>query len=146
MVQSCPINYKKIDATIVRCASFYVVLTLAAFLWTMNPFILLFLGADFIFRVYGLKQFSLICMAATLTKQALRLETRMEDAGAKRLASQFGVLFVLLLIAGVFLDLTLLVYITAAIFIACALLELIIGYCVGCKIYYMTKHFFPGLF
>ncbi len=144
MLQACPINYKSINATIFRVASFYVILMLTLFAVTQNVIILYVLAMDTFFRVYGPKQFSPIFHLANLTKKVLHLKNRMEDAGAKRLAGQFAILFVLLLIVGAHLETYLFVYITAAIFAFCSTLELLFDYCIGCKIYFILKHFFPG--
>ncbi len=144
MAISCPISLKQIDATLVRIGSFYVIAMVSLFLISSNIIVLYLLGIDALFRVYGPKQFSFIYQLALVTKHLLRLRAKMADAGAKRLAGQFAVLFVLILIAGHHLELSIFVRLTAGIFLLCASMELLFDFCVGCKVYHIIKHFFPG--
>jgi hypothetical protein len=78
-------------------------------------------------------------------KQLLRLQTKMTDAGAKRLAAHFGVAFVILLLISTYMQLDALKYAMGALFLLCASLELFFDYCVGCKIYYLLKKIYPRL-
>ncbi|MEA3372466.1 MAG: DUF4395 domain-containing protein [Campylobacterota bacterium] len=144
MAAACPLNYKQLDSTLVRIGSFYVIVMLTAFLITSNVAVLYLLGIDALFRVYGQKQFSFIYQLASGTKHLLRLPTKMADAGAKRLAGQFALLFVLMLIVGHHLEVSLFIQVVAGIFLLCSLMELLFDFCVGCKVYYIVKYFFPG--
>lgn len=70
----------------------------------------------------------------------------MEDAGAKRLAAFFGVGFTFALLITSWLGTDLATAIIAGIFLFCAALELLFGYCIACKIYYIVKKIYPKAF
>jgi hypothetical protein len=70
----------------------------------------------------------------------------MEDAGAKRLAAQFGVGFTIALVISTLLHADLAVVIISGIFLSCAALELFFGYCIACKMYYIAKKIYPKWF
>ena len=146
MLRACPISFKQLDSSLVRIASFYVLMALALYIFFSELFILYFLAVDTALRVYGPKKYSPIFQASKLTKKVLKLKTKMADAGAKRLAGHFALMFVVVLIIGAYLEWTLLVYSVAAIFMFCSTLELLFDYCVGCKIYYLLRHMMPGLY
>lgn len=144
MALACPLNYQQIDATLVRIASFYIIASVIAFLLTSNIYLLYWLAIDTMFRIYGPKGFSMVYQLASMTKYLLRLPDKMSDAAAKRLASQFAMLFVLMLIVGYHLEMATFIYAVAAVFLFCAALELLFDFCVGCKVYYIMKALFPG--
>ena len=71
-----------------------------------------------------------------------KIETVLCDAGAKRVAAQFGLAFVLMSLIAYFFSNIYVVYLIIGIFLSCASLELFFGYCVGCKVYFIYKRFF----
>jgi len=116
MSQSCPISLFKVDAKIAN---------------------------DFFVRLFVDKKYSLVYHLSKVIKKVLRLKTEMVDGGAKRMATYFGFVFVLLLVIQAWLHLSVFLYLTAAILLTCTTLEILFNYCVGCKIYYLIKKIYP---
>jgi len=143
MAQSCPINFERIDATTIRIVSLIVIIFIALHVSIQSPWVLLFLAFDFLIRLYSDKDRSIIFRIATWIQKKLRLESKFEDAAAKRLAGHFGLLFTLLLLITHLLELQLAFNVIALIFISCATLEVFFGFCVGCKVYFIIQRFFP---
>lgn len=143
MAQQCPLIFRQIDATVTRINTLFVILGIVGFLATDNILILLFLIIDFFLRLYGYKRFSLINGLSLVIQRKLSLRVKMEDAGAKRLAAFFGLIFSIVLSVASLLNADVTVHITAGIFLFCASLELLFGYCIACKIYYIAKKIYP---
>ena len=143
MAQSCPLVFRQIDGTIARLNALSVFLLLSLFVFVPNPLILVFLGVDFMVRLYGNKGFSPIFQVSKALKKVFGFKEAMTDAGAKRLAAHFGLLFVLLTLAANLAGLTVVMYSVIALFLFCLVLELLFAYCVGCKIYFIYRRFFP---
>ncbi|MFZ2889888.1 DUF4395 domain-containing protein [Sulfuricurvum sp.] len=146
MSQQCPLNFRQIDATVTRINTLFVILSIVGFLVTQNKVILIVLIIDFILRLYGYKHLSLIHICSVFIQKKLSLPVKMEDGGAKRLAAFFGVGFTIVLLIFSWLKADLIVALVAGIFLSCASLELLFGYCIACKIYYIAKKFSPKRF
>ena len=143
MSQSCPLAFRQIDGTIARLNALSVFVLLSLFLVTKSPFILLFLGADFMVRLYGNKNYSLVFQLSKVIKRLVGLQSEMVDAGAKRLAAHFGLFFVTLSLASALAGFEVLMQVTVGIFLFCLSLELLFAYCIGCKIYFIYRKFVP---
>ena len=146
MSQSCPLAFRQIDGTIARLNAFSVFTLLVLFVFVPNPLILLVVGADFMIRLYGSKQYSPFFQFSKLLQKTFKLSSVMVDAGAKRVAAHFGLFFVAVTLGGNLAGLDLLMYTTVAIFIFCLSLELLFAYCIGCKVYFIYRHFVPERF
>ena len=143
MAQSCPLAFRQIDGTIARLNALSVFLLLALFVFTTNPLILLFLGLDFMIRLYGNKKLSPIFQVSKGLKRLFGFKAEMVDAGAKRLAAHFGLFFVFLSLGADLAGLNVLMYSAVTVFMFCLSLELVFGYCIGCKIYFIYRRFVP---
>ena len=143
MPKSCPLAFRQIDGAIARLNALSVLLLLSLFAYTTCSLILVFLAFDFMIRLYGNKKFSPLFQISTVIKRVLGFNAEMVDAGAKRLAAHFGLLFVLLTLAANIAGLTVLMYTVLTIFLFCLSLELLFGYCIGCKIYFIYRRFVP---
>ena len=146
MAQQCPLIFRQVDATVTRINTLFVAGSIVAFLLTHSIMVLIFLIGDFMLRLYGFKSYSPFQNLSLLIQQKLSLPVKMEDAGAKRLAAQFGVGFTIALVLTSLLHADVAVAIIAGIFLSCAALELFFGYCVACQIYYITKKIYPKWF
>lgn len=142
---ACPIAFREIDGTVVRINAVSVALLVSLFLITSNVFFLYLLTIDFGIRLYGNKKLSPVQQLSLAIQRLFALQKRMTDAGAKRLAGHFGLLFSILLIAAHYMQWQLFGYCVAAVFLSCIFLEIVFNYCVGCKIYFILKKFFPGI-
>jgi len=143
MAQSCPLAFRHIDGTITRLNAVSVILLLSLFVFTPNPLILVLLGLDFMIRLFGNKRYSPIFQISRVMKKLFGLKTEMVDAGAKRLAAYFGLFFVFAALASALAGLTVVTYAVIAVFMFCLSLELLFGYCIACKIYFIYHKFFP---
>ncbi len=144
METACPLAFRQIDGNIVRIGAFFVSLVVVAYLFTSQIFLLVFLVVDFATRIYWHKPYSLIFQLSRFVKHILKLNSDMTDAGAKRLAAQFGLLFSVMLVIESFFNLDVALYITATALLVCTTLEVLFSYCVGCKIYFIIKKIYPN--
>ena len=146
MSQSCPLAFRQIDGTIARLNAFSVFLFLVAFVFFPNPLLLLVVGTDFMIRLYGNKQYSPFFQFSKLLQKTFHLSTVMVDAGAKRVAAHFGLFFIAVTLGANLAGMSVLMYTAVAIFIFCLSLELLFSYCIGCKVYFIYRHFVPERF
>ena len=143
MSQQCPLLFRQVDATVTRINTLFVMIGIIGFLLLQNFSILAVLIIDFMLRLYGYKHLSPINTISLMIQHKLSLPTKMEDAGAKRLAAFFGVGFIFAIAITAWLGLTFLVNVIAAIYLVCATLDLFFGYCIACKIYHLAKKVYP---
>ena len=139
--QSCPVSFVKIDANIIRINAFYVAVLFSIYLLTLNKFIILFLIADFIIRLFINKNYSPLFILSGITKTFLHVETKLEDVAPKTLAAYFGLLFLSLIFLSQLFHLNIFFYTISLILLVCLFLEIVFDYCLGCKIYYLYKRF-----
>ena len=144
MLQACPVSLKQTDETIVRISAFYILSIVVSGVVSAQPFFFYFLVLDFAMRLYGCKEVSIIYRLAVITKKIIGFKTHKSDAAAKRLAAYFGLVFSIVFTIEINLGLQMLLYITATLFVACSLPEILFGYCVGCKIYFLIKKLYPS--
>lgn len=146
MAQQCPLIFRQVDATVTRINTLFVISGISAFLVTQSTIILMLLIVDFILRLYGLKHLSPVNISSLVIQKKFSLPIKMEDAGAKRLAAFFGTGFTVALLIASLAGADLAVAFIAGIFLFCAGLELLFGYCIACKIYYIAKKISPQRF
>lgn len=146
MAQACPLIFRQVDATVVRINTLFVFGAVSAFLITHAVAILVVLAVDFLLRLYGYKHISPVQNLSLLIQEKLTIPSKLEDAGAKRLAAFFGLGFTIALAVVHLLAIQWAVTTIATIYLACAGMELLFGYCVGCKIYYIVRKIFPKAF
>jgi hypothetical protein len=139
MLRSCPISFKQIDGTIARLNATFITLFVLLFLITSNDSILYALVLDFIIRLSKYTSYSPIFNLSLSIKKLFRLKTRMTDAGAKKLAAIFGLVFMLMMIIFSTLEFDIVLYATAAVLLCCSSLESLFNYCIGCEIYHIYK-------
>lgn len=144
MANACPLAFRQIDENIARINIFFVTLALVLFLVTSRPEWMYFLCIDYLTRLYGNKQYSLLNRSSVFIQNVMRFPVKMADAGAKRLASQFGLLFVMMIIVSFHLQLESAMIGITAVFLLCTAMDLLFRFCVGCKIYYLIKKIYPS--
>ena len=140
---ACPVSLRQVDERVVRVTA---VLTAAllptAILGPPAAAIFLALAADFAARAAGLPRYSpLAWIARGLVSVGARAgwlaaRPRPVDAAPKRFAAACGLLFALAIALALVLGAPrALTGAVLAMFAACALLEGLLGYCVGCAVY-----------
>jgi hypothetical protein len=137
-------SFVNVDSNVSRFNSLFVTLLVLTYLFTNNVFIMLFLVVDFAIKLFGDKNFSPVYILAKISKRAFRIKSNMIDGGAKRLAQYFGFTFMLLLFGLHFVDAWLMTLAVAAIYLTCALLDVVFDFCIGCKIYFLIKKVYPS--
>ncbi|MFH0710214.1 MAG: DUF4395 domain-containing protein [Pseudomonadota bacterium] len=143
MSQQCPLIFRHVDATVTRINTLFVIVSIIAFLATQYSIILIVLIMDFALRLYGFKHLSPINISSLWIQKKGSLPVKMEDAGAKRLAAFFGVAFTIALLISSLIGAEIIGAFIAGIFLFCAALELLFGFCIACKIYYIAKKVYP---
>jgi hypothetical protein len=144
MAQTCPLIFRQIDETLVRISAFLVSVFVVLFLYTSYLFLLYMIAIDFLIRLYGNKSYSPVHQLSKIIKKAFSLKTQMTDAGAKRLAAIFGLVFNVMMVAEYYLNLEIAIYVTAFIWLLCSYLEILFSYCVACQIYTIIKKVYPN--
>jgi hypothetical protein len=144
MAQACPVSFKSINITVSRLSSFIVSLLVIYYLYSSNVFVLYFLLIDFVTRLFYDKKFSLVDTLSRILKKTFKLEDVFGDSGAKRLAGIFGLLFVVLLIISYYMGLKVAPFVIGGVFVLCSLMDALVNYCVGCKIYFIIKKIYPN--
>ncbi|MDD4855784.1 MAG: DUF4395 domain-containing protein [Sulfuricurvum sp.] len=143
MSQACPLLFRQIDATISKISAAVVMSSVIVYLITMQKWILVFLILDFIVRLSGYKTLSPVFQFANSFQNIFKLPTHFEDAGAKRLAAFFGLIFMISMLIADFGGWIPGVWSVAGIFISCVLLDLFFNYCIACKVYSAAKKIYP---
>ena len=140
--KSCPISLVLVDSNIARTNAFYVGLIFSIFLFTQSSVLVFFLILDFVTKIFLSKEYSLLFILSKNTKNILKFETIKVDAAPKKLASLFGLIFLVTIAALHVLNLTIVFYIFSGILLVCILLEVAFSYCLGCEIYHLYKRVF----
>jgi hypothetical protein len=143
MAQQCPLLFRQVDATVTRINTLFVIAGVIAYLISSIAAIVLLVIVDFLLRLYGYKHISPTQNISLWIQRKLSLPVKMEDAGAKRLAAYFGVGFMGAIAVLHWLGIGWAVHAVAALYLACAFLDLFFGFCIACKIYYMVRKIYP---
>lgn len=146
MSKSCPLLFRKIDATTSKISTAAVITGIAIYFVTLNPLILVFLIIDFILRLSSYKSYSPIFFLSSYSQKILHIPTHMIDAGGKRLAAFFGLAFTVFILIAHLLSMYNAGVILAVLFAACAIPDILFEYCIACKIYSFSKKIFPKAF
>ena len=144
MQQSCPINFQTYDNTLSRISSLSIAVLVITYLYTMEVGIVFFVLLDLFVRVFVDKRFSPVYYISLSIKRAFGLDSVMKDSASKRLATYFGMLFTLLMILFHFLHYQEALFVVAGIYVFCLLLDSFFDFCLGCRIYYIIKKFYPN--
>jgi len=139
MAGQCPLIFRQVDATVTRVNTLFVMCGVIAFLAVKVLWIPLLLILDFSLRLYGQKHLSPIQNSSLWIQRKFKLPSKMEDAGAKRLAAFFGVGFMIALVLLQLIQSELGIAVVAAVYLFCAALDLFFGFCIACKIYHIGR-------
>ena len=143
MAQQCPLLFRQVDATVTRINTLFVIAGVVAYLYSGIVAIVLLVIGDFLLRLGGRKEISPTQNASLWIQRSLSLPSKMEDAGAKRLAGYFGAGFMSAIVLLHWFGIGWAVHTVAAVYLACALLDLFFGFCIACKLYYITRKIYP---
>jgi hypothetical protein len=112
-----------------------VAITAAAGAWLQSPYIFLFLAYDFFVRGFDKKQWSLFRFIGIKTVNLLEVREKLIDAGGKKFAAKIGLIFSATLTLTTMADWTYLTLVLGGLLVLFAMLESVLAFCMGCKIY-----------
>ncbi|MCK9472530.1 DUF4395 domain-containing protein [Sulfurimonas sp.] len=138
-MKSCPITYKIVDQNIIRIVASEVSALGIFFIIYPNFAILALLLYDFFVRMLGYEKVSPLYNLARVISKLFGVKKDKIDAGPKEFALKIGFLFALLSVAIFLLNQMFATVAVIAMLTACALLEALFNYCIGCKIYMLLK-------
>lgn len=138
---SCPVSDERINENVGRIAAAYtLILTTTAVLCGYH-WIMAGLAVDFGIRAFTPATLSPMRWISKSTSRLFRLRNIQVDAAPKKFAAGMGMIFSILILAAGLLNYDLAEYILASMLIACAILESVFAYCVGCIIYTYLMRF-----
>ncbi len=142
MPNACPISGNLIDESIARVVAIQVsVVAFFIILFSSSVLLVALLLLDFLLRYFRVNRFAPTHQIAKAVAERFSLKKDMRDESPKRfaLALGLGICFVMLLC--VILKYTILTKLLGSTLLACALLEALFGFCVGCRMYRYIKRF-----
>lgn len=136
----CPVDLVTVHDKQPRIVAGFVALLAIAFLWTDNWLIVAFLSIDFFLRAFKFGQYSPLGLLAGQLVRKLHIKGKPVDVAPKRFAAKLGWIFTLLiLLVYAFVNVAFAHYITVVLLVF-ALLESVLGYCVGCKSFQVLRN------
>ncbi len=130
----CPISDDRINKSVVRLTGFFVAVTAIVYIVTLNPWLLVFLGVDFLIRAFSIFRFSPLSLVACGIIVGLKLKPTLIDKAPKLFAARVGLLFTLVGL-GLYLIAPIASIIVLGVLTIFALVESLFDFCVGCVVY-----------
>jgi len=141
---SCPLNFKRVDDNISRINALIISLLVLVYLYTAFVPIVFLIILDLSIKLFFEKRISPFTFLSQWIKKRLHLKDVFVDGGAKRLAGFFGLFLMLLLFGTHFLHSWSISLVVAAVYLLCSFLDILFGFCIGCKIYFLIKTLYPN--
>ncbi|MCX2475634.1 DUF4395 domain-containing protein [Pedobacter sp. MC2016-05] len=132
---SCPISAERVNENVVRLIAFIVACIAIGCVIFSNYWVMFFLTVDFALRAFSSGKFSPMKFVAINLANAFSLKPKMTDLAPKKFAATMGFVFCLLITATFILNFLTVALTLTAIMIIFALLESLLGVCVGCYVY-----------
>ena len=132
---SCPISAERVNENVVRLIAFIVACIAIGCVVFSNYWVMFFLTIDFALRAFSSGKFSPMKFIAINLAKALSLKPKMTDLAPKKFAATMGFVFCLLITATFILNFSTVALTLTAIMIIFALLESLLGVCIGCYVY-----------
>lgn len=123
----------------IRVTSLGVLLLLGIYFFTGYWIIPAFLIFDFFTRAFNLSDYSILNIISINIVNFLSLEVKPVDEAPKKFASKIGLLLAVVILFLDLLNLPKTAIAFAALLAIAAFLESIVGYCLGCSLYYWYK-------
>jgi len=139
MSPTCPISARRVDANMVRVISFQVAIFTVALLITQESLFVLVLLFDFVVRTLRKPALSPFHTIGKFILTRWGVEPKLCDELPKRFALYMGLVVSLVLTSLYIIGLTYTATVIAMILLICALLETLLDFCIGCKIYYAIQ-------
>jgi len=135
MEKYCPIVTETVDTKLIKMNATFVLLVLILSLVLQIPSLVYIVALDFAIRVFfGIKN-SPVCKIIRASLKVMDVKQHRVNAGPKKLASKFGLVFSVLIILFQILGYPMLAMSITALFIVLTSLEVFFSYCLVCAIY-----------
>ena len=135
MSEVCPISFKQVDENAARINALLSAFTVVLFWVTSYKFIIVLLAVDFFIRGFIDPLYS---FNTAISKSILRIKKskpKLIDGSPKIFAAKLGFYMSISIVVLSIYDSQIIATIFGVLLIFFALLEGVLGYCVGCKIY-----------
>jgi hypothetical protein len=140
MEKCCPINTELVDSKLIRLNAAVIFFILVLFIFTKKDLLIYYVLADFLIRVIFGFRFSPVCIAIRYSLNLMKVEPNKINAGPKKLAAKFGLVFSLLTTVFFIADYKISCLIIVTLFAIATGLEAFFDFCMVCKIYpYLKK-------
>jgi len=135
MEKFCPIVTETVDTKIIKMNAAFVLIVLILSLVIQTPSLVYIVALDFTIRVFfGIKN-SPVCKIIRVSLNVMNVKQHRVNAGPKKLASKFGLVFSFLIIMFYTLNYPIIAMSVTVIFIVLTSLEVFFSYCLVCAIY-----------
>ena len=135
MEEMCPISLKQADDRVARMNAALTVLSLLAFFFIAQRWIILVLAIDFFIRGFLDPRHSLYSTISRTGLRILNVRPIMVNAGPKIFAARIGFCFSCVICAAYVLNLWTLCAAAGSILGFFAAIEALFGFCMACKVY-----------
>lgn len=133
--QSCPISTDRINSSLTKVYSIFTFSVISIFLFTPFKEIIFISAADFVIRIFFGIKYSPICTLIKFGLKVGNVPVHMVNASPKKFAAKVGMLFTVLISAGIILNIPALSLIAGGIAFVAIGAEVFFDYCLACTIY-----------
>jgi hypothetical protein len=135
MTQACPINERRINERVTRLNALITLLFLFVYLLYPTQWLLIFLMADFMLRIFQSGKYSFSSNLSKLILNGFNVSPVYINAGPKVFAAKIGLFMTAAIFLFYLLGWLTVATILAGLVILFAFLETAFGICVACKMY-----------
>jgi len=139
MSQSCPISLRSVDSNLIRIISFQVAILSLIFIFTHTLTFALLLLFDFSMRLFRYTKLSPFQVIGEFIITKFNIKPKYSNEAPKRFALFLGFAMAWFLLLFTLLGFIKTALIIAGILVLCTIIETILNFCIGCKIYYFMK-------
>jgi len=135
----CPVDQIAVNENRVRITAFFVLLMAITYVFTNSWFVIAFLLADFLLRIFNLNNYSPLALLSGFVVKRLGIKNKPVDRAPKRFAAIVGFIFLTTILIALLTNFILSSLALTAVIIAFASLEAFVGFCAGCYVYSLLK-------
>ncbi len=139
MSVECPVSFEAVDERSARGVALVMLAGTLVFLATPFKWIAALLALDFFVRAFVTPRISPIAAGVRSLVRALKIAPKPTDAAPKRFAAGLGMVFSSLAFGLWLVGLPTGAVVVGSILAACAALEGVFGFCLGCWVYTLLK-------
>ena len=135
MNQACPVSFKQVDENTARLNAVFSALSVVLFFVTSFKIIIAFLAIDFFIRGFIDPLYSFYSATSKSLLRIINKKPKLIDGSPKIFAAKMGFVFSTSILVFAFLGYPVLAKVIGILLIFFAVLEGVLGFCIGCKIY-----------